>query len=245
MIGADILSSLVQTAADAVLAIAPLAALFLLFQRYLLKLPRPAFLRILLGLGIAAAGLLLFLFGVAVAYIPFGRALGTALATVEGDWIIAVIGLLLGLVTAFGEPAVRILADQVEDASSGSVRKGMVLLAVCAGVSAAVAIGLLRIVHGVPLLWLVVPGYGIAAVLLWLTDRDFAAIAVDAGGVATGPLANTFLLAVALGVAAGLGEDPLASGLGLASLIALAPILSVMALGVIVRRKKRHQGEER
>jgi hypothetical protein len=89
-----------------------------------------------------------------------------------------------------------------------------------------------------PLVWILVPGYMLAVMLIWLSDRAFVAIAVDSGGVATGPLANTFLLALAFGVAAAVpGRDPLVHGLGLVALIALAPMISVMLLGLVVRLK--------
>jgi len=145
-------------------------------------------------------------------------------------------GLFLGFVTTWGEPAVRILADQVEDASNGSIRRSMVLYAVCIGVAIWVGLGMLRIAFEIPILYLLVPGYALVIVILFLSDKDFVAIAVDAGGVATGPMANTFLLALALGTSASVGgQDPLVHGLGLVSLIAVAPVISVMTVGLIVR----------
>jgi hypothetical protein len=155
-------------------------------------------------------------------------------------WLVVPFGVLLGFVTTWGEPAVRILADQVDEASAGSIRRSLVLNAMCIGVAVAVAVAMLRIGYGIPLLYLLVPGYGLVLAIMWLCDTEFVAIAIDAGGVATGPLANTFLLALALGAAAGMGsENPLVEGLGLVSLIALAPIVSVMAMGLLVRRKER------
>jgi hypothetical protein len=149
-------------------------------------------------------------------------------------------GLILGFVTTWGEPAVRILADQVEEASGGSIRQRLVMTTICAGVAVAVGLGLFRISHGIPLLWLLVPGYLTVVAAVWLSDRGFVSIAVDAGGVATGPLANTFLLALALGASSAVsGQDPLVHGLGLVALIALAPIISVMLLGMLVRWKTR------
>ncbi len=75
---------------------------------------------------------------------------------------------------------------------------------------------------------------------MWSSDKAFVSIAIDAGGMATGPLANTFLLALALGAssAAG-GQNPLVLGFGLLALIAVAPIISVMALGVLVRKESQ------
>lgn len=222
------------------IAITPLVLLFLVFQVFLLKLPLRQVADILKGTVIAALGLFLFLVGVGVAFLPFGRAMGAALGALESGWLFAAIGVVLGFVTAWGEPAVRILATQVEDASNGSIRRSMVLYAVCTGVAAWVGIGMLRISNGIPLIYLLVPGYGLVIGLLWLSSKDFVAIAADAGGVATGPLANSFLLALALGASSSMGDqDPIVNGFGLVSLIALAPVMSVMLLGLLVRVKMR------
>ncbi|HET9735984.1 MAG TPA: DUF1538 domain-containing protein, partial [Burkholderiales bacterium] len=195
--------------------------------------------RILKGTLLAAAGLFLFLLGVSVAFLPFGRLIGEALGSLTPTWLIVPFGIVLGFVTTWGEPSVRILAHEVETASSGAIPRAMVLLAVCAGVALSVGAGMLRIAYDIPLLYLLVPGYGIVLAVMWSSEREFVAIAVDAGGVATGPLANSFLLALALGTSATLGGgDPLVHGLGLVALIALAPVLSVVALGLLMRRKE-------
>jgi len=77
---------------------------------------------------------------------------------------------------------------------------------------------------------------------MWFSEKEFLSIAVDAGGVATGPMANTFLLALALGISSSIGEqDPIIHGLGLVALIALAPIISVMALGFIFCIRKQRK----
>jgi len=214
--------------------------LFLVFQVSWLRLPLREVANILKGTAIAAVGLFLFLVGVGVAFLPFGRAVGSALASLDMSWLLAAAGVLLGFVTAWGEPAVRILADQVEGASNGSIRRSMVLYAICAGVAVWVGIGMLRISYEIPLLYLLVPGYGLVIALLWLSDKDFVAIATDAGGVATGPLANSFLLALALGASSAMtDQDPIVNGFGLVSLIALAPVMSVMLLGLLVKLKSR------
>jgi hypothetical protein len=224
------------------IAITPLVMLFLLFQVFLLRLPRRQVADILKGTAIAAAGLFLFLLGIDIGFLPFGRAIGEALGALENIWLFALVGLLLGFLTTFGEPAVRILAEQVEDASNGSIRGPMVLYATCVGVAAWVGLGMLKIAFGIPLLYLLVPGYVCVIALMWLSDRDFVAIAVDAGGVATGPLANSFLLALALGASASMeNQNPVVHGFGLVALIALAPIMSVLMLGFLVRLKTRER----
>lgn len=242
MSGALMLDDLGQTAASVLMAVLPLAALFIAFQVGLLRLPGRDFRNILTGTLLSAAGLFLFLLGVGIGFLPAGRAIGEALGTLQDKWLLLPAGVLLGFVTTWGEPAVRILADQVEDASNGSIRRSLVLHAVCIGVAVLVGLGMLRIVYGIPILYLLLLGYLLVIVIMGLSDRDFVGIAVDAGGVATGPLANTFLLALALGTSASIGgQDPLVHGLGLVSLIALAPVISLMALGLVIRWKGRRK----
>jgi hypothetical protein len=223
-------------------AVLPLAFLFLLFQFFLLKLPRRQVTDILKGTAIAAAGLFLFLVGIGIGFLPFGRAIGEALGRLDDLRLFVLIGLLLGFLTTWGEPAVRILAEQVENTSNGSIRGQIILYAICIGVAIWVGLGMLRIAYGIPLLYLLAPGYIVVVALMWLCDQDFVAIAVDAGGVATGPLANSFLLALALGASATMGDqNPIVHGFGFVALIALAPIMSVMLLGLLVRLKTRER----
>lgn len=223
-------------------AVLPLAGLFLVFQSLFLKLPRREVSRILTGTIIASAGLFLFLMGVGIGFLPFGRAIGESVGALPQKWLLVPFGLVLGFVTTWGEPSVRILADQVEGASTGSIPRSVVLWTICLGVALAVAIGLLRIGYGIPLLYLVVPGYGLVIAILAWSEPRFVGIAIDAGGVATGPLANTFLLALAFGASAAAGNrDPLVQGLGLVALISLAPVISVMTLGLAVRWKERRK----
>lgn len=246
MNGMDLLNGLLETAIGVVEAVLPLAAIFIVFQVLWLKLPRSYVASILKGTLIAAFGLLLFLHGVHISFLPFGRAIGEALGTLEHKWVLGLFGFVLGFFTTWGEPSVRILADQVEEASSGSIRQPAVLVAICLAVGLIVSMGMLRIAYDIPLTIILIPGYTLATVIMWLSDEDFVSIAVDAGGVATGPMANTFLLALALGIASSMGErDPLLHGLGLMALIAIAPILSVMALGFIFRRIRNQKGEDR
>jgi len=223
-------------------AVLPLTALFVVFQIVFLKMPRSYVIGILKGTLLATCGLLLFLQGVNVGFLPFGRLIGEALSSLSQKWLLIPIGLLLGFVTTWGEPAVRILADQIEEASTGSIRRTQVLYAICLGVSFSVGIGMLRIAYGIPLLYLLIPGYMLVIASMWFSDPDYLSIAVDSGGVATGPIANTFLLAIALGLASSMGgQDPMLHGLGLVALIALAPIISVLILGFIFQMPTRRK----
>lgn len=226
------------TAWSVLAAVTPLVVMFLVFQIMFLKLPVVEVTRILRGTLVAAAGLLLFLLGVSIAFLPFGKLVGQVVGALPSVGAGVAIGLVLGFVTAWSEPGVRILANEIEEASGGSIHRSIVLMAICIGVAISVGVGLLRVSYGIPLGYILIPGYTIALALIRWGDPAFAAIAADAGGVATGPLANSFLLALALGAAATVeGHDPLVDGFGLVALIALAPVLSVMTLGVLIRAK--------
>lgn len=230
------------TAWSVALAVLPLLIFFLVMQVLFLQLPVKEVSRILIGTLLAALGLYLFLLGVEVAFLPAGRAIGEALGALAAKWPLVAGGIALGFATAWAEPAVGILASEVEKATGGSIPRRLVLAAICVGVALFVGLGMARIAWDLPLLYVLAAGYGAVLALLAFTEREFVAIAVDAGGVATGPIANSFLLALALGAssAAG-GQDPLVQGLGLVALIALAPIVSVMTLGVLVRREQRKE----
>lgn len=220
-------------------AILPLVVLFAIFQVLMLRLPRAYVLNILKGTLLASVGLLLFLQGVHIGFLPFGQAIGKALGGLPHKWLLGPFGLLLGFFTTWGEPSVRILSDQVEKTSGGSIRKSTVLYAICLGVAFFVGIGMVRIAYGIPLLYILIPGYIFVLITIWFSDKEFLSVAIDAGGVATGPMANTFLLALALGLSSAMGDkDPVIHGLGLVALIALAPIISVMLLGFVFKIKK-------
>lgn len=236
-----LLTVLGETAMSVLVAVLPLTVLFLVFQIFMLNLPLTDVRKILIGTALSGTGLFLFLLGVGLGFMPAGHAIGVALGSTSHKWLLFPAGVFLGFVTTWSEPAVRILADQVEEASNGSIHKNMVLTSVAVGVAIWVGLGLVRIGYQIPLLYLLVPGYLVVLAIMWFSGDDFVGVAVDAGGVATGPMANTFLLALALGAAEGSRQDPFVYGLGLVALIALAPVVSVMVMGLLIRFKSRKQ----
>jgi hypothetical protein len=235
-----ILDTVIGTAVGVVGAVLPLLVILTIFQVLFLKMPVAFLVNLLKGILLCVVGLWLFLLGVQIGFLPYGQAIGEALGRLEYQWLPVPVGLVLGFITAWSEPAVRVLCSQVEKASSGTIRSSVVLYSISIGVAVFVALGMTRIIYGIPLLYILVPGYSLAILMLWFTRREFIGVAFDAGGVATGPIANTFLLGVGLGLASAMGgQDMLVNGLGLVSLIALAPIISVMALGIIIRYRMR------
>jgi len=223
-------------------ALLPLLLFFGVFQALYLKLPRVYVANLAKGILLAFLGMVLFLQGVNVAFLPAGREIGEAVAALDQRWLLIPFGFLLGFLTTYAEPAVRVLCYQVEESSGGSIGRSLILYTLSFGVAVSVSLGMARLVYGIPLLSFLIPGYLLAIILLLFSDGEFVGIAFDSGGVATGPMAVTFLLSLAVGVAAGIeGRNPVTDGFGLIALIALAPIISVLALGIIYRRTR---GEE-
>ncbi len=220
-------------------ALLPLLAFFLVFQFFYLKLPRVYVVNLARGILFAFLGMVLFLQGVNVAFLPAGREIGEGLVAFDQRWLLIPLGFFLGFLATYAEPAVRILCYQVEESSGGSIGDSLILYSLSLGVAVSVAFGMARLVYGIPLLYFLIPGYLLALILLRFSDGGFVGIAFDSGGVATGPMAVTFLLSLAVGVAAGIeGRNPVVDGFGLIALIALAPILSVLMLGILYRRTR-------
>jgi len=223
---------------DVIKVLLPLVFVFLLAQWLFIKLPRDYLANIFKGLGLSFLGMVLFLYGVHLGFLPMGKALGENLGMIEQKWLLIPFGFAMGFMAAFSEPAVRVLSNQVEDSSGGYIRKRLVLYTISLGVAFFVSLGMAKIVYGIPLLYIIIPGYLLALTMMWFCDRSFVAIAFDAGGVATGPMAVTFLMAMAVGIATAMEErDPIIDGFGLVALIALAPIISLMFIGLIYRNR--------
>ncbi len=224
---------------EVLLAFAPLLALFFVFQALFLRLPRETVLNVVKGTVLAFVGLVLFLHGVHVGFLPAGSEVGLTLGGLPYRWVLIPVGLVLGFLAAIAELAVRVLAREVERASTGYLRERLILLTVAGGVGLFVAPGMASVLYGIPLLYILIPGYALALVLLGFSRPSFVSIAFDSGGVATGPMTVTFILAVAVGAATAMrGRNPIVDGFGLIALVALAPILSVMILGLLFGRRE-------
>jgi len=228
--------SLLSISVEVLQALLPLIVFFIIFQLLYLKFPSSQLAKLFLGISMTALGMILFLYGVYNGFFPVGTEIGSFFGKMEHQWLMIPVGFFLGFLATFAEPAVRVLCYQIEKSSSGYIRSKLMLYTLSISVAVFVSIGMAKLVYGIPFLYIIVPGYLLAIVLMWLSDKDFIAIAFDAGGVATGPMAVTFLMSMAVGVASSQeGRDPVIDGFGMIALIALAPIIFVMLLGVYIR----------
>ncbi len=226
-------------------ALAPLLVIFAVVQLWLLRLPRKRIAIILKGLALTFVGFVLFMQGVNIGFFPVGRAIGEALGGKPFNWILIPLGLVAGFVVTLAEPAVRVLNIEVEKVSGGYISRHLMLYTLSGGVAISVGAAMARILIGIPLWCFVVPGYLIAFLMIRYSSPAFTAIAFDSGGIVTGPVTVAFVLPMTLGVTAVVdGRSPLVEGFGMIALVALAPILAVLALGIMYRRKERLYEED-
>lgn len=232
----EFFSVFVEVVGEVALAIAPLAAVAVFFNLKYLRLARAQAGALYTGLLLTALGTIFFLYGVRIGFMPAGQAIGELVAG-SRPWLLVPIGFILGLVTILAEPTVRVQTAEVARVSGGTIPERLLLVALSMGVGIAVALAMLRVWLDIHLLAILIPGYALAFILMFLVAPGFTSIAFDSGGVATGPITVTFIAAVALGAARAIpGRDPVVSGFGLVALVGLAPVLAVLVLGVLYRR---------
>ncbi len=231
-------------AQEIVLALLPILAIFLASQKVSFNLSRKAIRSCLFGLLYTFIGLVLFLTGVNAGFMDVGRIIGHTIASMDNKTYIIVIGFIIGFVTILAEPAVNVLTHQIEDVTSGYVRRNVVLIALSIGVGFAVALSMVRILVPEIKLWhYLLPGYLISLAMMYLVPKLFIGIAFDSGGVASGPMTATFILAFAQGAADQVEKaSVLADGFGIIATVALMPIIALQILGLIFKIKSRTKG---
>lgn len=235
-----------EVAKEVISALGPLVLLFVFFQFWLLKMPPMQLLRMIVGLLYTFVGLVLFFVGVKGGFMPAGAELGARIALLEHNSVLLPIGFVIGAVVVCAEPAVWVLNAQVEQVSGGHIRKNVMLIALCVGVACSVSIAMIRVLLGLSLWWFLIPGYALALGLTRFCPQMFTAIAFDSGGVASGPMASTFILAFTLGASKALGGNPVTDAFGVIAMIAMTPLLTIQVLGILystAQRKSRKSND--
>ena len=231
---------------ESFMAILPLLIILLILQKISFKLRKRELRKLFTGFGFAFTGLFIFLIGVNAGFMDVGTSIGNDLAFFDNKIYIIIIGFILGIVTILAEPAVYVLTHQIEDVTSGYVKRKAVLIPLAIGVGLAVALSVIRVlVPEIQLSHYLLPGYFICILLMFFTPKLFVGIAFDAGGVATGPMTATFILAFIQGAAhAFAGADLMIDGFGMIAMVAMTPIITLEALGLIFRIKLKTKGVE-
>ena len=168
---------------------------------------------------------------------PLGYFLGHALASLEYKWIVVPLGIIMGYFIVAAEPAVHVLTKQVEDVTAGAIPKKLLSLSLSIGVGVSIGIAMLRVLCGIPIMYILIPGYVISLALSFIVPDVFTAIAFDSGGVASGPMTATFLLPFAVGACMAVGGNVVQDAFGLVALVAMTPLIAIQILGLVYKIK--------
>ena len=222
---------------EVAIALLPIVAFFFIFQLFGAKLTKQNIIKILIGVLYTYVGLVLFLLGVNVGFLPVGSFLGEALGSLSYNWIIVPIGMLIGFFVVAAEPAVHVLTKQVFELTSGAIPKKALSVSLMLGVAASVGLAMLRIILHIPIMYFLVPGYLIALVLTFIVPEMFTAIAFDSGGVASGAMTASFLMPLALGVCSAVGGNVATEEFGVVAMVAMTPLITIQILGLVYKIK--------
>ena len=218
----------------------PIAAFFAVFDLVSLHLERKQLIRIGVGLAYTYLGLVIFLTGVNVGFMPAGNYLGSVIAGLSCNWIIIPIGMLIGYFIVMAEPAVYVLMRQVEELTDGAIPGSAMKHSLSIGVAVSVGLAMIRVLTGISILWILIPGYAVAIALSFFVPKLFTAIAFDSGGVASGPMATTFLLPFAMGACSAVGGNIVTDAFGVVAMVAMTPLITIQGLGLIYRLRTKH-----
>lgn len=232
-------------AKEVLLSILPIVAVCVLFQLLTHHYRRRQLLRTGVGFLYTVIGLILFLTGVNIGFTPVGNLLGSGLADSTYRWVLIPIGALIGYYIVKAEPAVQVLNKQVEDVTGGTVSQSMMNTALSIGVACAVMLSMVRVLTGISIYWILVPGYALALILARYVPSVFVGIAFDSGGVASGPMTSTFLLPLAMGACTALGGNVVTDAFGVVALVALAPPVAIQIMGVIYVHRAKAVAEDK
>ena len=242
-LGHNYISSLPAYLKEVVIALLPIVAFFLVFQVVSLRLRRLPFMRILVGLVWTCVGLVLFLTGVNVGFSSLGYILGERLAAPGLRYWLIPLSMLMGWFIINAEPAVHVLNKQVEELSAGAISAKAMGISLSIAVSSAMGLSMVRVLTGISILWFIVPGYVLALAMAFFVPQTFTAIAFDSGGVASGPLTATFMLPFAMGACTAMGGNIMTDAFGIVAMVAMMPLITVQAMGVVYVIKSRRQAK--
>lgn len=239
---------------DVALAVLPIILISIPFLLFLLKIPKKAFITLMLGVIPVYLGLLIFLSGIDFGFGFVGQYIGQMFFEESRPewckWLLLGIGFILGAAITVSEPAVTVLGAQIEDLTNGHIKKMTIRITLAIGIGVASLLSILKILTEINILYFLVPLYAISIIMMIFTPKLFVGLAFDSGGVTGGALTSAFLTPLTLSIAGAVAEangsamSILTNGFGIISFISVTPLIAIQALGIIYNiRLKRAQAE--
>ncbi|MDL2253715.1 DUF1538 domain-containing protein [Ruminococcaceae bacterium OttesenSCG-928-I18] len=231
--------SIVHTMKEVLFVLLPIVVIFLIFQVIRLRLSQSELIRIGIGLLYLLTGLTIFLSGVNTGFMPAAKSLGETMGLLSYNWILIPICVVVGACVVIAEPAVHVLTKQVEEITSGAITRSMMLFGMALGVGIAMSLAMVRMLFGISIWWIMLPGYIIALTLSRFVPNIFVGVGFDSGGVAAGAMSAAFVLPFTIGVCTSLGGNVIMEAFGVVGMIAMIPPITIQIMGVIYQAKLR------
>ncbi len=224
----------------------PIFLVIIFFQFAVLQQPLPNVEELALGVLFVVLGLTFFIHGLEQGLFPIGESMATAFARKGSLFWLLLFAFALGFGTTVAEPALIAVATEAasvaaagamiesSDAAREQYANGL-RYTVALSVGLAIVIGVVRILRGWPLQWLIIGGYVLVMVMTFFAPAEIIGIAYDSGGVTTSTITVPLVTALGVGLASSIrGRNPMIDGFGLIALASLTPIIFVMAYGMIM-----------
>ncbi len=233
----EFLIAIPKYAIEILFAFVPIVLLFIAVQLITRRFHIHNVLRMSVGFVYTYIGLVLFLTGANVGFMPAGRLIGAMIAGSSFKSMLIPIGMLMGFFVVSAEPAVHSLKRQVSEVTNGAITQKSVALALSIGVSISVGISMLRVLTGIPIMPFLIFGYAVSLIISFFVPSVYTGIAFDSGGVASGPMTSTFMLPFAMGACEAIGGNLMTDAFGIVAMIAMTPLITIQILGLYERRK--------
>lgn len=235
----------VRLLADSARDLAPIVVVIAFFQIVVIRQPFPNLSEILIGTAFVVLGLAFFIRGLEMGLFPLGEAMAQAFARKGSVMWMLLFAFALGFGTTVAEPALIAVAGEAAStvAEAGGIANDEnsmksyafgLRMTVALSVGVAIMIGVIRIVKGWPIQWLIIGGYLGVVVLTFFAPPEIIGIAYDSGGVTTSTITVPLVTALGVGLASSIrGRNPMTDGFGLIALASLTPMMFVMVYGIV------------
>ena len=223
-----------DTALDVLRATSPLIIVTIILQFTMVKASDALFLQFMIGVVLVIIGMAFFLFGIEFGILPAGRAFGSNHAESGSTRLILTIAVIIGFATTVAEPDVIVLAKQAANLTQGEIHNNDLIYIIGIGVAFFIAMGMMRIIIGFPITYLLVFSCLIVTILSLFTPPEYVPLAFDSGSVTTGALTAPIILSLGIGLSSvTAGRSEISDGFGLIGLASIGPIIAVMIMGIV------------
>ena len=225
------------------MSLLPILVVFIIFRIFAFKVNKKEMYKIIIGAFFTYVGLVLFLTGANIGFMPAGSFIGEAIAGADNIWIIVPIGMILGYFMVKAEPAVVVLVKQISDITDGTISEKVLMISQEIGLSLAIGLSMIRMITGISILWILIPCYLLAFILSFFTPEIFTSIAFDSGGVASGTMTAAFLIPFSIGICNVYGGNVLTDAFGIVAIAAAVPVVCVQLVGLLYKAKLKNRKE--